>query len=169
MQHFSSTAKYWNLWQGNGLNSLSDISLTRLKCWNFQNTISEKKLRYFSEVICFIYCRYADGMQHFSSTAKYWNLWQGNGLNSLSDISLTRLKCWNFQNTISEKKLRYFSEVICFIYLSCPLKFFFSIFSSGNHFVQKSKSILAILAKEHKRNIDVNLFWNLASGHRDVI
>ena len=37
--------------------------------------------------------RYADGMQHFSNTVKYWNLWQGNGLNSFRDILLTRLKC----------------------------------------------------------------------------
>ena len=110
----------------------------------------------------------ADGLQHFSNTVKYWNLWQGNGLNSFWDILLTRLKCWNFQNAISKKKFRYLSEVIWFIYLSCPLKFFlfcffFPIFSSGNHFVQQSRTILAILAKGYKRNTDVKLFWNLAT------
>ena len=40
--------------------------------------------------------------------------------------------------------------------------FFFSTFSSGNHVVQQSRTILAILAKGHKRNIDVKLF---KSGH----
>ena len=34
----------------------------------------------------------------------------------------------------------------------------FSIFSSGDHFVQQSRIILAILVKGHKRNISVNLF-----------
>ena len=114
------------------------------------------------------HCRYADGMQHFSNTVKYWNLWQDNGLNSFWDILLTRLKCWNLQNAISKKKFRYFSEVIWFIYLSCPLKvfffffffFFFSIFSSSNHFVQQSRTILAILVKGNKRNISVKWFWN---------
>ena len=92
-------------------------------------------------------------------------LWQGNGLNSFWDILLSRLKCWNFQNATSKKKLFF----IWFIYLSCPLKVFFSIFSSGNHFVQQSRTILAILAKGHKRNIDVKLFWNLSTGHGDVV
>ena len=32
------------------------------------------------------------------------------------------------------------------------------LFSSGGHFVQPSKTILAILAKGHKRNISVKLF-----------
>ena len=63
-----------------------------------------------------------------------------------------------------KKKVQVFSEVIWFTYLSCPLKvfffffFFFSIFSSGGHFVQQSRTVLAILAKGHKRNIDVKLF-----------
>ena len=67
------------------------------------------------------------------------------------------------------KKVRYFLEVIWFIYLSCPLKVFFSIFSSGNHFVQQSRTILAILAKGHKRSIDVKSFCNLTTGHGDVV
>ena len=47
---------------------------------------------------------------------------------------------------------------IWFIYLSCPLKAFFPIFSTGSHFVQQSRTILSILAKGHKRNIDVKSF-----------
>ena len=35
---------------------------------------------------------------------------------------------------------------------------FFSIFSSGGHFVQQSKAILAILVEGHPRNISVKLF-----------
>ena len=34
---------------------------------------------------------------------------------------------------------------------------FFSIFSSGGHFVQPSRTILAILVKGHKRNTSVKL------------
>ena len=34
----------------------------------------------------------------------------------------------------------------------------FSIFSSGGHFVQLSRTILAILVKIHPRNIPVKLF-----------
>ena len=34
----------------------------------------------------------------------------------------------------------------------------FSIFSSGGHFVQQSRTILAILVKGHPRNIPVKLF-----------
>ena len=37
----------------------------------------------------------------------------------------------------------------------CPLKVFFSYFSSGNHFVQQSRTILAILVKGHKKDISV--------------
>ena len=55
------------------------------------------------------HCRYADGMQHFFNTVKYWNLWQGNGLNRFWDILLTRLKCWHFQNAI-KKVLTFFSN-----------------------------------------------------------
>ena len=40
----------------------------------------------------------------------------------------------------------------------------FSIFSSGDYFVQQSKTILAILEKGHKKNISVKLFWNQATG-----
>ena len=40
----------------------------------------------------------------------------------------------------------------------------FSIFSFGGHFVQWSKTILAILEVGHPRNISVKLFWNLATG-----
>ena len=35
---------------------------------------------------------------------------------------------------------------------------FFSIFSSGEHFVQQSRTILAILVKEDKSNISVKSF-----------
>ena len=34
----------------------------------------------------------------------------------------------------------------------------FSIFSSGGHFVQRSRAILALLVKGHERNISVKLF-----------
>ena len=34
----------------------------------------------------------------------------------------------------------------------------FSIFSSGGHFVQRSRTILAILIKGHPRNVPVKLF-----------
>ena len=40
--------------------------------------------------------------------------------------------------------------------------FFFSIFSSGGHFVQPSRTILAILVKDHKKNTSMN---TLKSGH----
>ena len=42
----------------------------------------------------------------------------------------------------------------------CHLKlfFFFSIFSSGDHFVQRNRTILAILVEGHSRNISVKLF-----------
>ena len=36
----------------------------------------------------------------------------------------------------------------------------FSCFSSGGHFVQWSKTILAILVEGHSRNISMKLFWN---------
>ena len=46
------------------------------------------------------------------------------------------------QKKKKKKKNRFFSDINWVIYLSCPLKgFFFSIFSSGNHFVQQSKTI----------------------------
>ena len=38
------------------------------------------------------------------------------------------------------------------------LKFFFSIFSSGGHFVQWSGTILKIVAEVYERNISVKLF-----------
>ena len=34
----------------------------------------------------------------------------------------------------------------------------FSIFSSGSHFVQRSRTILAILVEDHPRNISMKLF-----------
>ena len=40
----------------------------------------------------------------------------------------------------------------------------FSIFSSGGHFVQRSRTILAILIKGHPRNIPVQLFLNRTFG-----
>ena len=39
----------------------------------------------------------------------------------------------------------------------CRLMFFFSNFSSGGHFVQLSRTILAILVKYHKRITSVKL------------
>ena len=46
----------------------------------------------------------------------------------------------------------------------------FSIFSSGGHFVQGSRLILAILVEGHPGNISVKLFYNLATGlGRDVV
>ena len=35
---------------------------------------------------------------------------------------------------------------------------------SGSHFVQWSGTILAILEEDHSRNISVKLFWNQAIG-----
>ena len=40
----------------------------------------------------------------------------------------------------------------------------FSLFSSGGHFVQQSRTIVAILVKGHPRNIPVKLFWNRPIG-----
>ena len=40
-------------------------------------------------------------------------------------------------------------------------KSFFSIFSSGGHLVQRSKTVLASLVDSHLRNIPVKLFQNL--------
>ena len=42
--------------------------------------------------------------------------------------------------------------------------FFPSIFGSGDHFVQQSRTIFAILVKEDKWNISVKSFWNPATG-----
>ena len=69
------------------------------------------------------------------------------------------------------KKVQIFfsSHLVHLLILSFKGFFFSSIFSFGNHFVQQSRTILAILAKGHKRNIDVKLFWNLATGHGDVV
>ena len=38
----------------------------------------------------------------------------------------------------------------------------FTIFSSGGHFVQQSRTIFAILVKGYQRNISVKLFCNRA-------
>ena len=76
-----------------------------------------------------------------------------------------KVKCWNFPNAISQIFFR--CHLVHLLILS--FKGFFSIFSSGNHFVQQSRTILAILAKEHKRYSDVKLFWNLVTGHGDVV
>ena len=43
-------------------------------------------------------------------------------------------------------------------------KVFFSIFSSGGHFIQWSWAILAILEEGRPRNIFVKLFWNRPIG-----
>ena len=40
----------------------------------------------------------------------------------------------------------------------------FPIFSSGGHFVHRSKTILAIKVQGHTRKISVTLFWNWAIG-----
>ena len=45
----------------------------------------------------------------------------------------------------------------------------FSIFSSSGHFVQPSGTILAIFVEGHRRNISVKLFWNRATGCKDVV
>ena len=42
----------------------------------------------------------------------------------------------------------------------CCLRVFFSIFSSGGHFVQRSGTILKIVVEDHPRNISVKLFLN---------
>ena len=39
-----------------------------------------------------------------------------------------------------------------------PFKTFFSILSSGGHFVQRSGTILAILVEGHPWNVSVKLF-----------
>ena len=44
-----------------------------------------------------------------------------------------------------------------------------STFNSGGHFIQLSGTILAILVKDHDKNISVKLFQNQATGHGDVI
>ena len=45
----------------------------------------------------------------------------------------------------------------------------FFIFSSGDQFVQQSRTILATLVKGDKRNLSVKSFWNQATGKgRDV-
>ena len=49
-------------------------------------------------------------------------------------------------------------------------KKFFSIFSSGLHFVQPSGTILAILVEGHWRNTSLQIFWNQAIGQgRDFL
>ena len=46
----------------------------------------------------------------------------------------------------------------------------FSNFSSGGHFAQRSRTILAILVEGHPRNISVELLCNLIIGlEGDVI
>ena len=45
-------------------------------------------------------------------------------------------------------------------------KDFFSIFSSGGHFVQPSRTFLPVLVKDHKRNTSVKLLWNRDTGSR---
>ena len=45
----------------------------------------------------------------------------------------------------------------------------FSIFSSGDHFIQQSRTILAILVKGNKRNISVKSFWNQATSQGDEV
>ena len=48
--------------------------------------------------------------------------------------------------------------------------FFFSIFSSCNHFLQPSETILAILVKAHKRNIFFAMILKSATDRRgDVV
>ena len=44
------------------------------------------------------------------------------------------------------------------------LKVFFSIFSSGDHFVQPTGTILAYLVESHPKNISVKLFENWSIG-----
>ena len=44
----------------------------------------------------------------------------------------------------------------------------FSIFSFGGHFVQQSRTILAVLAEGHPRNISAKLFCSQGIGLRGV-
>ena len=49
------------------------------------------------------------------------------------------------------------------------VNFFFSLFSSGSHVVQRSRTTLAILVEGHPRNIPVKLFQNPFTGVGEVI
>ena len=111
------------------------------------------------------HCRYADGMQHFSNTfmTRQW-------LKQFLRYLAYKVQMLKFSKRLSKKKVQIFfrSHLVHLLILSFK-GFFFSIFSSGNHFVQQSRTILAILAKGHKRNFDAKLFWNLAIGHGDIV
>ena len=48
------------------------------------------------------------------------------------------------------------------------MKKFFSTFSSGDHFIQPSRTSLAILLNGHMRHISVKFFLILVSGLGDV-
>ena len=63
-----------------------------------------------------------------------------------------------FSKGHKKKKIRFFSEVNWVIFKVFFFVFFSPNFSSGNHFVQQSRNILAILIQGHKRNTDVKLF-----------
>ena len=45
----------------------------------------------------------------------------------------------------------------------------FSIFSSGGHLVQRSRTLRAILVDSHPRNIPVKLFKNLSADLADKV
>ena len=45
----------------------------------------------------------------------------------------------------------------------------FSIFRSGGHFVQWSRTIIAFLVEGHPRNIPMKLFQNRVIGLRDYV
>ena len=73
-------------------------------------------------------------------------------------ILLSRADLSNFG---TESSKLHFCEIILksahWPWRRCPFKSF-SIFSSGSHFVQGSRTILAILIKGHPRNVPVKLF-----------
>ena len=59
-------------------------------------------------------------------------------------------------------ELKFAMKVIASVEKEMPIKGF-SCFSSGGHFVQWSKTILAILVESHSRNISMKLFCS--GGH----
>ena len=55
-------------------------------------------------------------------------------------------------------ELRLGMNVMASVEWEVPIKDF-SCVSSGSHFVQQTKTILAILVEGHSRNISMKLFW----------
>ena len=70
-----------------------------------------------------------------------------------------------FSNGGRESHKEHFSEIILKTghwSTRCRFKIFFLFLGSGGHFVQRNKTILAILSEGHPRNISVKLFCNRA-------